>query len=80
LQIEECVERLRAFDEKVLVNKAVLAKARFDLLCAQMDHEYASLRAQVAQRQRIHLEKGLPMEAYDELEREGVFGPLTSKA
>lgn len=74
------MERLRTLDEKVLANKVVIAKARFDLLCAQMDHEYASFRAQVAQRQRIHLEKGLPMEAFDELEREGVFGPLTSKA
>ena len=44
-----------------------------------MDHEYASFRAQVAQRQRMHLEKGLPMEAYDELEREGAVGPVTGK-
>jgi len=60
--------------------KAAVAKARFDLECTTIDKEHASFRVHVAQRQRVHLEKGLPMEAYDELEQEGAFGPMHMNA
>lgn len=72
------MEVLRALDQKMLIHKATIAKARFDLAIASMDKEHASFRVHVAQRQRLHLEKGLPMEAYDELEQEGAFGPPTA--
>lgn len=64
---------MQALDVKAFALNDVTAKVHFDSSCATLDMEHASFRARVAERQRIHLEKGLPMEAYDILEREGAF-------
>ncbi|KAF8306423.1 hypothetical protein DL93DRAFT_2172089 [Clavulina sp. PMI_390] len=72
-RIEANTLKLQALEAKRLEQTAAERTARFDALVANLDKEHATWRALVAMKQRVHLEKGVPMEAFDDLEREGAF-------
>lgn len=57
------------------VHKPALNKASHDLMLSDLERSHTHSRALVAERQRINLEKGRPMEAYDALAKEGALGP-----
>lgn len=57
------------------MHRPAINKASYDLLLVDLDRSHAHLRAKVAEGQRVNLDKGRPMEAYDALAREGVLGP-----